>query len=170
MTDIPSKPDRNPAENLQSRLLLRAQELGKLDYLIELMADRREILVPLVLCGMSSVGHPPAKKVELDAAQAELQELMAWLTFELLEPLQELLLLPSTLMEPTYQQCYELIEQGTPEEPVRAMLIGWLISLGRPHPQFSAKLVVRAMSTQIGPKRRPPKGKGKAKGPKKVWN
>lgn len=146
---VPTKPESNPAENLQSRLLLRAQELGRLDYLVERAVEGRYKEIPLLLVGMISADQPPARKVELDAAEAELQKLVDWLFFEQVPVIQELLASPVAFRSVTYVQAYEHTREGVPEGAIRAMLTGWLIGLGKPHPAMGAMLLARALKKQV---------------------
>ncbi len=150
----------NPIEHLQSRLLIRAQELGQLEHIIDLVIEHRVAECLSMLVGMQCGGRDPVKDVETQAAEQELMRIVEWLVLDQGPHIEALINSPSYFTEPTYLQACEMLADGLPEPLVRALLTGWLrgMDIEQPYPVARARILARAIAMQL-PELRPKKKK-----------
>ncbi|WP_344982491.1 hypothetical protein [Deinococcus rubellus] len=105
---------------LKSRLLISAQELGRLETIFDLFVENRVPHVLMLLTGMQSNGRQRVPKEAFDAVQAEVLELIEVLFIgqaNLLQPLLPFAAGPAKATQPSrphsYLECHININFGS---------------------------------------------------------
>lgn len=132
-------------ERLKSRLLIRAQELGQLEYVLQLLLNDQPASVMLILTGMQNGKRPPVKEVEHLKTVSELKTIIRQREDEEIPALQTFMDQISEGQEPTFQQITQMVVEKNPPLLIRAMLTGWLMGMGSPQPHIWANVLLRSL-------------------------